>query len=285
MARSMAIDVRGVPVNSLGAVVDVVAGWQQTGGPVQLHSGDLGWNWSFGSQALAGALRVWSRDGEVHAVGMLDAPGLFRMAIAPAVAEDDTFARQLLDDLERDGATVVEARFGDAFRGLLERDGWQADKPWSPLCRDLTAPVEECGLRIEVVGEHNVRDRVAVQRASFANSTFTEERWRTMAATPAYHNGRCLVGFDAAGAAVATVTVWSAGPGRPGLLEPLGVHRDHQRRGYGRAITLAAAAALREMGSSAATVCTSSSNVAAVATYASAGFERLAESADFRKPV
>ncbi|HWS35961.1 MAG TPA: GNAT family N-acetyltransferase [Actinoplanes sp.] len=252
---------------------------------MQLHSGDLGWNWSLGTQTMVDALRVWSRDEEVSAVGMQDAPGLFRMAIAPAVADDDKFAQRVLDDLDRAGATVVEARFGDALRGLLERDRWLADKPWSPLCRDLTAPVEECGLRIEVVGEHNVRDRVAVQRASFANSTFTEQRWRTMAATPAYRNGRCLVGYDGAGAAVATVTVWSAGPGRPGLLEPLGVHRDHQRRGHGRAITLAAAAALREMGASAATVCTSSSNVAAVATYASAGFERLAESADFRKPA
>jgi ribosomal protein S18 acetylase RimI-like enzyme len=79
---------------------------------------------------------------------------------------------------------------------------------------------------------------------------------------------------------VAAVTVWSAGPGKPGLLEPMGVHRDHRGHGYGKAISVAAAAALREMGSSSALVCTPSSNVAAVATYASAGFVPLQEVRD-----
>ncbi|NUT99230.1 MAG: GNAT family N-acetyltransferase, partial [Saccharothrix sp.] len=72
----------------------------------------------------------------------------------------------------------------------------------------------------------------------------------------------------------------SAGPGRPGLLEPMGVHRDHRGHGYGKAITVAAAAALRDMGSSSALVCTPSSNVGAVATYRSAGFEALPEVRD-----
>jgi ribosomal protein S18 acetylase RimI-like enzyme len=79
---------------------------------------------------------------------------------------------------------------------------------------------------------------------------------------------------------VAAVTVWSAGPGRPGLLEPVGVHPEHRGRGHGRAIGVAAAAALRELGSSCAVVCTPSANVAAVATYASAGFRRVDEVPD-----
>jgi ribosomal protein S18 acetylase RimI-like enzyme len=60
----------------------------------------------------------------------------------------------------------------------------------------------------------------------------------------------------------------------------MGVHRDHRGRGHGRAICVAAAAALREMGSSSAIVCTPSSNVGAVATYRSAGFQPLAEVRD-----
>jgi hypothetical protein len=46
------------------------------------------------------------------------------------------------------------------------------------------------------------------------------------------------------------------------------------------AISVAAAAALRELGSSRAIVCTPSSNVAAVATYRSAGFQQLPEVRD-----
>ena len=88
-----------------------------------------------------------------------------------------------------------------------------------------------------------------------------------------------MVAYDNA---VAAVTVWSGGPGRPGLLEPMGVHRDHRGHGYGTAITVAAAAAL-DMGSSSAIVCTPSSNVGAVATYASSGFNRSPDVTDFRK--
>jgi ribosomal protein S18 acetylase RimI-like enzyme len=83
--------------------------------------------------------------------------------------------------------------------------------------------------------------------------------------------------------AVAAATVWSAGPGRPGLLEPVGVHRAHRGHGYGTAITVAAAAALRELGSSSAVVCTPSSNVGAVATYRSAGFQVLPDVPDLNR--
>lgn len=281
---------------SLDEVAEAVAVWQHDGGPVQLHPGDLGWNWSLGAEELAEAVRVWRREVQILAVGMVDGAGLIRLAIAPSVDEEDAFAVQLLADLSDPGrgvlpagAGAVEARFGAAFRDLLRRSGWAADEPWTPLSRDLTAPVGDCGLRVEVIDAHNVQDRIvqdriAVQRASFANSKFTLEHWHTMAAASPYRRARCLVGYDRQGDAVAAVTVWSAGQGRPGLLEPLGVHRDHRGHGYGHAITVAAAAALREMGSSSATACTPSSNVGGVATYVSAGFQRLSDATDFRRP-
>jgi ribosomal protein S18 acetylase RimI-like enzyme len=288
----MSMTVQQATPGALGEIVDAVAAWQHTGGPVQLHPGDLGWNGSFGAPALADAVRVWREDGRILAVGMGDgAAGLIRMGIAPSAAADAAFAARLLADLSDPGRGVVsvEARFGAAFRDLLRRSGWVADEAWTPLSRDLLPKVADCGLRVEVIEADDIReriveDRVAVQRAMFDNSTFTLERWRTMAAAPAYRRARCLVAYDLAGEAVATVTVWSAGPGRPGLLEPLGVHRDHRGHGYGRAITVAAAAALREMGSSSATVCTPSSNAAGVATYVSAGFQQLPDVTDFRRP-
>lgn len=134
------------------------------------------------------------------------------------------------------------------------------------------------------VEDRIVQDRVEVSRASFPNSTFTLERWHAMASSSAYRQGRCLVAYDRDGIPVAGATVWSAGCGRPGLIEPLGAHRDHRGHGYGRAITVAAVTALQELGSSSATVCTPSSNAVAVATYASAGMEQLPEITDFRRP-
>ncbi|GAB3199879.1 hypothetical protein GCM10027062_17800 [Nocardioides hungaricus] len=226
----------------LDEIVEAVALWQAEGAPVQLHPGDLGWAWRFGTPALAATVRVWRRDGQILAAGTVDREdGLIRMAIAPTVDEDEVFAAQLLADLSDPERGVlpadrgsVEARFGAAFRALLRRSGWVPDEAWTPLRRDLANPVEaslvqDRGLRVEAldadhVDDRLVRDRVAVGRASFPNSTLTVDRWRTMAASSAYRRARCLVAYDGDGNAVAGTTVWSAGPGRPGLIEPLGAH-------------------------------------------------------------
>ncbi|MFI7050337.1 GNAT family N-acetyltransferase [Streptosporangium sandarakinum] len=274
-------------VDGLGEVVDVLREWQHDGAPIQLHPGDLGWFWRFGAEATAAAVRTWSRDGRILAVGLLDGPGLLRLAFAPDAQRDEELARRLVEDVtepERGvlsaGKADIEAPMRALVQDLLSEAGWNADEPWTPLRRDLTEPVEDPGVRIEVVGPERVHVRTAVQRASFGVSTFTDDRWHAMAAGPPYADARCLVAHDDRGDAVAAVTVWSAGPGKPGLLEPMGVHREHRGRGYGTAITVAAAAALRELGSSSAVVCTPSSNVGAVATYVSGGFQRLPEVRD-----
>ena len=264
--------------------------WQYDGAPMQLHPGDLGWHWRFGAEATAAAVRTWDRDGRILAVGLLDGPGLLRLAIAPGAQHDEELAQQMLADVtepERgvlpQGSVSIEARFGPSFRGLLLDEGWDADEPWTPLSRDLTEPVEDPGVRIAVIGPEQAHVRAAVQRAAFDGSTFTDERWHAMATGSPYADARCLVAYDDQDTPVAAATVWSAGPGRPGLLEPMGVHRGHRGRGYGTAITIAAAAALRELGSSSAIVCTESSNFGAVATYKSAGFRQLPEVRDLHR--
>lgn len=293
----MKITVQQATLATLDEIVDAVASWQQDPTAVQVHPGDLGWNSSYGAQVLADALRVWRRDGQILAAGMVDeASGLIRMAIAPRVNDDEQFAARLLSDLSDPDSGVlpagrgsVEARYGAAFRDLLSRSGWSEDEPWTPLLRDLSTPVEDCGLRIETIGAGHVRDgivhdRVAVQLASFPNSTFTLERWQAMAASLAYRNARCLVAYDTSDHAVAAATVWSAGPGRPGLIEPLGAHPTYRGHGHGRAITIAAANELQQLGASSVGVCTPSSNVGGIAAYESAGFQKLDDVTDFRRP-
>jgi hypothetical protein len=116
------------------------------------------------------------------------------------------------------------------LRDLLSSDGWELDEPWTPLQRALTEPVEDPAVRIEVAGAARASERTAVHRAAFPRSTFTDERWHSMAAGPAYADARCLLAYDDSGVAVAAVTVWSAGPGRPGLLASrCGVHRRQAR--------------------------------------------------------
>ncbi|MFG6195357.1 GNAT family N-acetyltransferase [Nonomuraea sp. JJY05] len=283
----MAIVLGEPGTGGLGEVVGVLREWQHEGAPMQLHPGDLGWFWRFGAEATAGAVRTWSRDGRILAVGMLDQPDLLRLTIAPDAHRDEELAQQLVEDVaepERgvliEGKVNVEAPVSALVQDLLSKEGWKADEPWTPLRRDLTEPVKDPGVRIEVTGPGQAHAWAAVLRASFDGSTFTDGRWHAMAAGLPYADARCLAAYDDRGDAVAVVTVWSAGPGRPGLIEPMGVHREHRRHGYGKAITVAAAAALQELGSSSAIVCTPSSNVGAVATYRSAGFQPLAEVRD-----
>lgn len=254
---------------------------------MQLHPGDLGWFWQFGAEATATAVRTWSRGGRILAVGLLDSPGLLRLTMAPEAQRDEGLARQVVGDVaEPDrgvlpaGKVSVETPNGALVQDLLLEIGWNADEPWTPLRRDLTEPVKEPDMRIEVIGPEQAPAYTAVHRSSFGSPRFTDEPWHAMAAGLAYADARCLVAYDDQGSAVAEVTVWSAGPGRPGLLEPMGVHAEHRGRGYGRAICVAAAAALQGLGSSSAIVCTPSARVAAVATYKSAGFQPLPERQD-----
>ena len=106
----MPITLETATVASLDAVAEEVAAWQQEGGPVQLHPGDIGWNWSFGAAHLAGSVRVW-RDDRILAVGLVDDAGLIRMGIAPSVNRDALFATRLLADLS------------DPVRGVLPEGG------------------------------------------------------------------------------------------------------------------------------------------------------------------
>ncbi len=278
-------------VDQLSEAVGVLREWQYDGAPWQLHPGDLGWFWRFGAEATAAAVRTWSRDGQILAVGLLDGPTLLRMTIAPQAHGEEELAQELVADMSRpergvlpEGKVYVEAPADALVHDLLAESGWDTDEPWTPLRRDLTQPVDDPGARVEVIRPEQAHVWLAVHRAAFDGSTLTDElahhRWHAMAAGFPYADARCLVAYDDQGDAVAAVTVWSAGPGKPGLLEPMGVHREHRGHGYGKAITVAAVAALQELGSSSAIVCTPSNNVGAVATYKSAGFQQLPEVRD-----
>ncbi|MFI7521167.1 GNAT family N-acetyltransferase [Micromonospora globbae] len=286
----MAITMGTPAVDELGDVLRVLGEWQHDGGPVQLHPGDVGWFWRFGAERTATATRTWSRAGDVLAVGLLDGADLVRLAFAPDALRDEELARRVVEDVsapERgvlpEGAVSVEVPVGALVQDLLSTHGWESGEPWTLLRRDLGVPVPDPGARVEVIGPERAHEWAAVVRASFDGSTFAEERWHAMASGVPYAGARCLVVRDERGEAVAAVAVWSAGGGRPGLIEPMGVHRAHRGHGHGRAITMAAARALQELGSSSVVVCTPSANVGAVATYRSAGLDRLPERRDLHR--
>lgn len=275
-------------VSALDDVVGVLRDWQRDDAPIQLHPGDLGWSWRSGAAVLAAALRTWSRNDKVLAVGFLDGPEVLRMTVAPDAWRDDELARRLVVDISAPerailpgGKVSVEVPDGTRVKELLSAGAWSDGDAWTPLRLDLAAPLDEPELRTEVVeSAEQVLECTAVHRSAWGSGLFTDEKWRTMAAGAPFADARCLLARDGDGVAVVTVTAWSAGPGKPALIEPLGVHAAHRRRGYGAAICVAAAVHLRAMGASSVMVCTPSSLQSAVATYEAAGFERLPERLD-----
>jgi GNAT superfamily N-acetyltransferase len=281
--RSMTIQMTTPDVRSLPDAIHAVRRWQTDRSPIQLHPGDLGWNVRFGEAETAAAVRVWSGDSGILAVGFLDGPGLVRLTVDPLRRDDVRLAEELADGVDGifpSGTASVEAPQDAVLHQVLGARGWHQGESWTPLRRNLAQPVLPVSLRVETVGADLAAARATVHRAAFPNSTFSEQRWQVMAAGTAYADARCLLGFDANGTPVAAITVWSAGAGRPGLIEPMGVHLDHRGHGYGTEITLAGALALRELGASSAIVATPSANVGAVATYRAAGFEAQTERFD-----
>lgn len=285
--------------SELGDLAETLAAWQVDDGQVQLHPGDLGWYSMRGAEATARALRTWSRGGRLVAVGLLDGPDLLRLALDPALRRDEQIARCLGADLvdhERGvlaaGNGVVEARGAAALHHCLLEAGWEPDEPWTPLRRDLSEPVPDTlvtrtGAVVEEVDADRAGAWMEVHWSAFRGTPFGEEDrrtvvawWSTMMSGPFAARGRTLALTDPAGRRVAVVGVWSAGPGRPGLIEPMGVHREHRGRGYGAAVCEAAASVLHSMSASSAVVCAESSNVGAVATYTAAGFTAGPEVAD-----
>jgi len=235
--------------HDLPRVVAALASFQRNdGGPAQLHPGDLGWNQKDGPDGVTRSVRVWERDDEPIVIGMLDTDlSVIRLAVSPAVADADEVALRLADDLDGRGilttdAASAEVRYGAAVQRILRVRGWTDGDGWACFTSDLTGPIPDHGLRLAAVDGAAaeppdpvvVKDIVTAHRAAWERSTFTTDKWHLMAAGPAFRQARFRLLY-AADVPVATAAVWSAGRGRPGLIESLGVDRDHRGHGFGRA--------------------------------------------------
>lgn len=278
--------------------------WQTDRDALQVHPGDLGWHSMVGPEKTAANLRIWSRNGTMVALGLLDGPDVLRMAIDPAAQDDDELAQQISSDVNDPdigilpaGKGIIEARSARSLRKVLADEGWTDDELWTSFHCDLSRPIdkepiERTQVRVEKAGPDEAEAWVTVHWSAFKGTEFGDadkerllQKWKNLAEGPFAHLARHLIAFDQNDVAVAVTTAWSAGKGRPGLIEPMGVHRDHHRRGYGAAIVTAATVALKEMGSSSAGVAAENANSGALATYAKAGFSAQEPVADLKRPA
>ena len=274
---SMGIDVRTGGRELAASVTEPLARWAGEA-PLSpnLHPGDIGWHLRLPDEQVDGAFLLWEDAGEPVAVGLAE-DSVLRLAIAPAHDRRVDVAEALAEVAA--GYEYTDAYSGTAFRTLLLGRGWSADPdPWVLLHKELSD--EDAAWSdpdtMPLAGPDDVAARTAVQRSAFApGSTFWPELWERMTTGPSYDARFELVTWTPEGQAAAAATGWSAGEGRCGLLEPVGTHQDHQRRGYGRRVNLGVMAALAAAGASGIRVFTPASNRAAVATYEACGLRQV----------
>jgi len=175
--------------------------------------------------------------------------------------------------------------YADAFRGdtarieLLLALGWQADceAPYV-LNRTEIGPIAVPALPegYSFRSAQGIEDAAALAKvhdAAFGGVGWTPELYRHVMASPGYAPERELVIQAPDGSYVAFAVIWYDHLNRTGLFEPVGTHKDHRRRGFGRSIVMYGLQQMAAVGMEFATVAHFGSNEAARGLYRACGFE------------
>ena len=143
---------------------------------------------------------------------------------------------------------------------------------------DIDDPIVPGGYRLATMAEYDdFASRSAAHRSAFAPSRFTDEVYEAVRREAPWRDELdCLV-VDPEGAVAAYALAWLDEPNHFGELEPVGVRRDQERRGLGRAVCLHALHRLRAQGAETALVGSRGDGEypGPTALYESIGFRRL----------
>jgi ribosomal protein S18 acetylase RimI-like enzyme len=270
-----------------------------------LRVGDLAWlarHHTHGELALD--IRLWENDqGRLLGWTFFRSNGGCNLFVTPGCG-DDALVDAMVEVIEQAAGTSVAA--GDALAGLytygidptrsagdrllaagLRRHGFQQGPPEGVLTRRLDQipePVPPQGYRLETLqAPPQIVGRVAAQQAAFASSDLTLEKYARVRRTWPYRPGLDHIMTTDDGQVVAFCTAWIDQENAAGLLEPVGTHPAHQRRGLAKAVCLAGLGALRNAGARTAQVCYQSD--AAAATYRAIGFDHEWQELTFRKDL
>jgi GNAT superfamily N-acetyltransferase len=113
----------------------------------------------------------------------------------------------------------------------------------------LAAVPDVPGYSFRAVGPDEYDARAACHRASWsATSKVSAEAYRRLMATPPYRPALDWVAVTPDDEMVASCCVWLDLPSRVALVEPVGCHPEHRRRGLASAVSLAALHAARGAG-------------------------------------
>lgn len=207
------------------------------------------------------------------------------------------FAGERTVELMRHHGIESDQLLGDAFQcdtarsRLLVELGWMRDEapPYvlnrAPLV-NLPAPVLPDGYSIRAArGLEEAAALAEIHVAAFTRAAWTPELYRRYMQAPGYAAEREYVVVAPDGTFAAFTVTWHDCLNRTGLLEPVGTHPDHRRRGLGKAVVLHTLHQMKAAGMNCATVANTADNEASRALYAACGFTPWHLIDDYVKPL
>jgi mycothiol synthase len=259
-----------------------------------LHPGDIPHHIYNGNKHYdpADLLTIWDDDQGVTAWMManpnfkcFDAqvrPDLRGLALEREVLE---LAYARTTELMRQHNIASDWIFADAFQGdtarseLLIALGWERDDepPYVLNRMEITTievpPLPEGFSFRSARGIEDAAALAAVHNGAFNPTNWTPELYQKVMESPGYAPERELVIQAPDGTFVAFAVTWYDHLNRTGLFEPVGTHRDYQRRGFGKALMLYGLQQMAAAGMKIASVAHFGDNVAACGLYQACGFK------------
>lgn len=175
----------------------------------------------------------------------------------------------------------------------LERRGFEHDPgaPWLRLnarsLESLEEPAVPEGYRLSTMAETpDLAARVAVHQIVWQPSLVTAESYASVTAEWPYRPELDCVALAPDGSFAAYALAWLDEANRTGILEPVGTHPDHRRRGLASAVSLHALHQLRAAGAETGLVGSRGDTAYPVPSllYESIGFRELTRTLVYAKP-
>jgi ribosomal protein S18 acetylase RimI-like enzyme len=206
-----------------------------------------------------------------------------------------TFEPQVIELMRRD-EIESDCLYGDAFRDdaarvrLLAELGWEAvdGLPYvlnRTVIRAVELPALPAGFAYRTAtGVADAAALAAVHNGAFG-SIWTPEVYQKVMESPGYAPEHELVIEAPDGAFAAFTVIRFDYLNANGLFEPVGTHKDYQRRGFGRAVMLYGLQQMAQAGMKIATVAHFGDNAAARGLYHSIGFRPWYLEDDYKKDL
>lgn len=256
-------------------------------GRAAAHPGDMAWwaGWHpVPLEQLADRFLLWEEADEVVGFASFSVEdGDLSVFSSPALT-DTRAAIDFEDDAlawaSRGDVPVRWVNFEDEA-AAVQRWGERGYRPTDVAFLNLTRALDDvtgevaADDRVRPVGDDDIQDRASITHAAFEEEEPFEEYAADYAgfyASPAYPHGWDLLLRDVDGRAAACCIAWPDPVSRSGTFEPVAVHPDVHRRGFGKALLQDGLRRLAAAGMTWVIVGVDVDNPRAEALYRSVGF-------------